>query len=185
MEGTSPRFMKVEMGSNLVLKHSKFTNMEVSIINCFSSDMEIELVTAKNITSSNYITDSYFCTDLIMKNFELKSCTATDTISVISMRETLVNTIEDCTFYDNQPLIFNFLHSQFNKFERNSFDGMNKAIRAIKQTVGNIKDSSFVGMVQNVKSGDIYQSNIISDGSAIGKTYTITYRNFELKYHSN
>lgn len=177
IENTTPRFMKVELGSSLILNHTTFTDMEVSIINCFSSDMEIQFVTAQNIISTEFITDCYFCTSLILKNFELRSSTAVGTAAVINIRETSVETIEDCIFYDNQPLVFLFQESQLNNFQRNSFDGMNKAIKASQRSVGVIKDSNFLNMVQNIKSGDIYQPEIVSDGSGIGKACFVTYRN--------
>ena len=55
--GSIARFMQVELESVLIMNNVTFTDMEVSIINCFSSDMEIESVTGEHIISNQYIAD--------------------------------------------------------------------------------------------------------------------------------
>jgi len=50
----------------------------------------------------------------------------------------------------------------------NTFDGINKGIKFDKKSIGKIQDSIFLNMIQDIREGSIYQSNIVGDGSAIG-----------------
>jgi len=81
----------------------------------------------------------------------------------------VVEIIEDSIFTDNQLITILFEHSQLNYFARNTFNGINKAIKLFKNSTGLVQDSIFLNMVQNIRDGSIYQSNIATDGSAIGK----------------
>jgi hypothetical protein len=57
IDGSTARFMQVELDSQIVMNHSTFTNMTVSIINCFSSTMVLDNITGENIISNEYIID--------------------------------------------------------------------------------------------------------------------------------
>jgi hypothetical protein len=56
-DGSTARFLQVELDSQIVMNHSTFTNMTVSIINCFSSTMELDNISGENIISNEYIID--------------------------------------------------------------------------------------------------------------------------------
>jgi hypothetical protein len=85
----------------------------------------------------------------------------------MNIRETVVDNFSDSNFTENQLVVIIFEQSQLKSFSGNTFDSMNKGLKIIKQTTGIIADSFFTNMVQNIKEGSIYQSNIGTDGSAI------------------
>lgn len=58
--GSTARFLQTELDSVLTINSTTFTNMEISIANCFSSIMILDDVSGVNITSNEYIIDCYF-----------------------------------------------------------------------------------------------------------------------------
>ena len=62
-----------------------------------------------------------------------------------------------------------FESSTVNQFSGNIFDAINRGIQFDKNSNGTITDSIFQNMVQDIRDGDLYNSNIVNDGSAIGK----------------
>lgn len=85
------------------------------------------------------------------------------------IRETVVDSIQNSEFTDNQLITIVFEKSNLKMFTGNTFNGMNKAIQFKKSSTGVIANSFFYNMIQNIKDGSFYQSNIATDGSAIGK----------------
>jgi hypothetical protein len=92
----------------------------------------------------------------------------------MNIRETVVDNIEYSTFTDVQLVAIIFENSELKMFSGNTFNGMNKGILLKKGSIAIISDSVFVNLVQNIKSGSIYESNIATDGSAISKYILIT-----------
>jgi hypothetical protein len=90
----------------------------------------------------------------------------------------VVNNIEYSSFTDVQLVAIIFDNSELQMFSGNTFNGMNKGILLKEGSIAIISDSTFFNMVQNIKDGTIYESNIASDGSAIGKQISIiSFRN--------
>jgi hypothetical protein len=177
-DGSTARFLQVELDSQIVMNHSTFTNMTVSIINCFSSTMELDNISGENIISNEYIIDWYFCTGLIFSHLTLNNWESQNLPGIINIRGSKVENIEYWEFTDVQLVAIIFDNSELKKSSGNTFNGMNKGILLQSGSIWVISDSVFVNMVQNIKDGLIYQSNIATDGSAIGKQILIiTFRN--------
>ena len=89
--------------------------------------------------------------------------------ALITFSTSVVDEISSSTFTEIQYYVIEFIKSQIIKFEGNSLNGINKGLYFTDNSNGTILNSIFTNFVQNVKSGDIYKSNIKSDGSAICK----------------
>ena len=70
---------------------------------------------------------------------------------------------------NNQLITLVVEHSKIYSFTRNVFDGFNKGVKFHTNSSGTISDSIFMNMIQDIKENTIYQSNVVSDGSAIGE----------------
>jgi hypothetical protein len=163
--------MQVELDSYITMNHTTFSNMSVSMINCFSSEIILENVYGLNIISNEFLIDCYFCPGVTFKSIHMTDCTTLGQLSMINIRETTVDNIQNSEFANSQLAVMHFEKSKLKNFSGNSFDAMNKALKFTKGSVGVITNSIFKNMVQKVKEGSIYESRVISDGSAIGKTY--------------
>ena len=87
--------------------------------------------------------------------------------SFITFSNTVIYEISNSYFTEIQLYVIELIKSQINKFDGNYLNGINKALYFIDGSNGTITNSTFANFVQNVKSGDVYKSNIKSDGSAI------------------
>jgi hypothetical protein len=163
--------MQVELDSYTSMNHTTFSNMSVSMVNCFSSEIIIENVYGSNIVSDEFIIDFYFCPKVTIKNLHMTDCTTLGQISMIHMRETVVESIQNSDFINSQLAVMHFENSQLKSSFGNSFDAMNKALKFTGGSTGVVTNSTFKNMVQKIKEGSIYQSRVNSDGSAIGKDH--------------
>lgn len=98
----------------------------------------------------------------------LYNCESDGLPGIMNIRETVVDNISNSNFTENQLLVIIFEQSELRSFTQNRFDSLNKGMQIKKNSHGIIADSIFTNMVQNIKEGTIYQSNVASDGSAIG-----------------
>ena len=167
--GSTARFLQIELGSYATLNNSRFENNTVSMINCFDSQMVLTDVIGVNIISNEYIIDWYFCEGVTFNKLELREWITNDLPGIIKIRETIITNVQNSYFYHNQLFVMLFESSTVNQFSGNIFDAINRGIQFDKNSNGTITDSIFQNMVQDIRDGDLYNSNIVNDGSAIGK----------------
>ena len=158
----------MELESTLKMSNSSFANMQISVMSCFNSILELDTISAEHLESDDFIIYWFFCSKIIFKKVTLNNCTSNDIPGVIYFVQTTVNLIENSVFTNNQLRTLILEQSVLASSINNTFDGINKGIKFDKKSIGKIQDSIFLNMIQDIREGSIYQSNIVGDGSAIG-----------------
>jgi hypothetical protein len=166
--GSTARFLQIELDSFATMNNTMFSDMTISIANWFSSEIIFTGVQANNISSEEYVIDWYYWPGVTFDKIVMHDWESKHLLGMIQITETTVKNIADSSFSECQLIVIIFKASNVLSFTGNTFDGFNKALSFEKKTNGTISNSIFKNFVQNVRDGVLFQSNIVSDGSAIG-----------------
>ena len=161
------RLYDIHTFSNLMISSSSFKNMGVQFIYSEISSFTVNEVNLYNASWARSIIETTSSTAIVIRNFNASESITTVMPSFITFSNTVIYEISNSYFTEIQLYVIELIKSQINKFDGNYLNGINKALYFIDGSNGTITNSTFANFVQNVKSGDVYKSNIKSDGSAI------------------
>ena len=135
---------------------SPFTVNEVNIYNSSCLRSTIEAISS---------------TGIVLKNVNISESISTNMTAFITFISCVIDEISNSNFTEIQYYVIEFIQSNLTKFQNNYMNGINKGLYFLDGSNGMILNSTFANFVQNVKSGDIYKSQIKGDGSAISKLF--------------
>ena len=163
------RLYDIHTFSNLMITNSSYQNMQVQFVYSEISSFVVDKANIYNVSCVRSIIETTSSTGVVLKNMNVTQSISTTMPALITFSTSVVDEISSSTFTEIQYYVIEFIKSQIIKFEGNSLNGINKGLYFTDNSNGTILNSMFTNFVQNVKSGDIYKSNIKSDGSAICK----------------
>ena len=149
--GSSARFIQIELDSIITLNNSLLEDMKVSIANWFTSIVILNNLIAKNITSSQFIIDCYYCESVTFKNISMSSWSSIGVAGMINFKKAIAENIEDSYFIDSQLITIIFDNSVLKSFTGNTLNGMYKGLQFIRNSNGTVSNSIITGMIQKVK----------------------------------
>ena len=88
---------------------------------------------------------------------------------MINFRGCVIESISNSNFIESQLLVLMFRNTLIKEFTHNTLDSMNRGIKIMSGSNATITNTVFKNMVQNNKVANLYYSEIIEKGSAIGK----------------
>ena len=163
------RLFDIHTFSNLNIKGSVFQNMGIQFIYSEISSFVVDGVSIYNISWGRSIIETTSSTGIIIKSFNASTSTTTNMPALITFTSTIIDEISNSNFTEIQYYVIEFIQSNLTKFNNNYLNGINKGLYFLSNSNGVITNSTFANFVQNVKSGDVYKSQIKGDGSAISK----------------
>ena len=172
------RFIRIEESSIGTISNSKIANISLVFLSSVSSQMEISNWIFSNMTWRRNTLEFITSTGVILRNVSTYNLTSTQRPNMFQFSNSVIEEISNCSFTLTQPIAFVFQSTLLKKFDHNLLNLLNKGIRLTSGSIGYITNTKIMNMVQNFTSGSLYQSNINSDGSAIGKNLKLyIYRN--------
>ena len=163
------RLFDIHTFSNLNINGSSFQNMGVQFIYSEISSFILDGVSVYNVSWSRSIIETSSSTAIVIKNFNASVSISIDMPAFITFANTVIKEISNSNFTEIQYYVIEFVQSNLTKFNNNYLNGINKGLHFLSGSNGVIANSTFANFVQNIKSGDVYKSQIISDGSALSK----------------
>ena len=88
---------------------------------------------------------------------------------MIAFRSSSINLIRDSHFELSQPTMMELSNTNVTLATNITLDGIYKGLRVRDESRITLTNSIIKSMIQNIKEGDVLQSDITSSGSAIGK----------------
>ena len=161
-------FMRIEESSVGTIQNSRFENIAFVLMSVTNSQLQLVNWYLSNITSRRNNLSFLTSTEIVLKNITTYNLYSKLKPEVLGFNGWIVNEISRWNFTETQLRVFIFQNTLVKIFDSNLINGMNKGILFTDGSVGPITNSTISNMVQNIKSGTIYQSSIGSDGSAIG-----------------
>lgn len=166
---STARVFRVESSSTAAISNSTFTDINFSVISVTDSTIQLYDSEMKNISASQNIIECYTSSGIIFRNLTMRDSQTRDRPSMISFRSWTIESISNSKFLDSQLLVFTLRSSQLKEFNSNVLNAMNRGIQLLANSNATIINSIFTNMKQFIRDGKLYQSNIDSLGSAIGK----------------
>ena len=161
-------FMRIEESSVGIIQNSRFENIAFVLMSVTNSQLQLVNWYLSNITSRRNNLSFLTSTEIVLKNITTYNLYSKLKPEVLGFNGWIVNEISRWNFTETQLRVFIFQNTLVKIFDSNLINRMNKGILFTDGSVGPITNSTISNMVQNIKSGTIYLSNISSDGSAIG-----------------
>lgn len=87
----------------------------------------------------------------------------------MNFRNCIIDRITKSNFTESQLQVMIFVNTLVKEISDTLFDGMNKGLKFMANSNATITNSTFKNMVQNIKEGRLYFSQIQTQGGAIGK----------------
>ena len=162
------RFIRIEETSVGTIQNWKFENLAFSLMSVTNSQLQLVNWYLSNITSKRNTIEFLTSTGIVFRNVTTYNLYSTLKPGVFGINGWVIEEISRWNFTETQLRVFIFQNTLVKIFDSNLINRMNKGILFTDDSVGSITNSTISNMVQNIKSGTIYQSSIGSDGSAIG-----------------
>ena len=162
------RFIRIEESSIGTIHNWRFDNLGFSFMSITNSQVQLLDWYLSNITSRRNTIEFLTSTGIVFRNVTTYNLYSTQQPAVFGLNEWTVDEISGWNFTETQLRVFSFQQTKLMKFDSNLLNTMNKGIQFTKGSVGSITNTTISNMIQNIKSGALYQSMISSDGSAIG-----------------
>ena len=179
------RFIRIEESSVGIIHSCTFEDLNFSFMSVTNSQIQLLDWYLNNITSKRNTIEFLTSSAIVFRNVTTYNLYSSKQPGVFGFNGCSVDEISNSNFTETEYRVFVFQNTIVKKFDSNLLNTMNKGIQFIAGSVGSITNTTISNMVQNIKSGTLYQSNISSDGSAIGKYLKFyKYRNYRLKRDS-
>lgn len=163
------RLYDIHTFSNLYITNSSYQNMQVQFVYSEISSFSVDVANIYNVSCIRSIIETTSSTAIVLKHMNVSQSISTVMPALITFSTSVVDEISNSTFTEIQYYVIEFIKSQVTKFDSNSLNGINKGLYFLDNSNGTISNSTFANFVQNVKSGDVYKTNIKTSGSAICK----------------
>jgi hypothetical protein len=162
-------FLTSVADSVISLNNFEISDIEFLLFILTDSSLTMTNTSLVNIRAGYRLIEAYTTKNIIIQNLTVTNSSSEFRNDIIHFTECVVESITDSYFFDVQPFALAFTNTEVKNFNNNIFDGMNRGVKFDKQSTAIISNTTFMNMKQNIREGDIYFSEILHSGSAIGK----------------
>ena len=163
------RILVIHADSHAIISNLHIETIRLGVISVTDSVMEIYDSYMGDVVAEDSVIDVYTSNDVVIDNFTTFDWTTSKQSGMIAFRSSSINLIRDSHFELSQPTMMELSNTNVTLATNITLDGIYKGLRVRDESRITLTNSIIKNMIQNIKEGDVLQSDITSSGSAIGK----------------